>query len=438
MSETKTQTITKELSTTLVKRYLKDPDVDRINAKGLNLELRYLRNGQASWYVKYFRNSKSNWTWIGRWPGFSVEGVLSHYDSIVGQLVKGEPICTNNWDMVFGLFDWYLDRQLSLSDKFLPKTVKRDIKSAINCHLLPMLGEVKIKDLNTSVIDELFYLPLAVEGGLSISSINQHFLLLKRAFASAKSKHLITFNPIEDITFKTFYPHEIDSKPGALFAHDLPCLLKALNDCTNKNAVMYGQLLLHMGTRKSETLSLCWDYFNFELMSLTIPGVRSGGVRNTKTGDDLEIAITAQLNTLLSNWRQKQIQRGYKGDHVFPSPVKGKSWVSGTTGDNWIKALVAASGINFATHDFRKIFTDTIFKSLHVDSLVANLMLNHRINKMTATYIHNEYMARKRLALEQYHNHLTAITETKTPIATETVPRQPKSLSIDEHIARAA
>ena len=174
------KTVTVQLSESSVKRYLKDAEVRELKDPRYPLRLRFnqARTG-GSWYLVRYVRGHAVWQRLGKYPMIQVKTVIDHIQTVVVQ--GDESAALEKFSLVSDLLCWYLtrfERDRSISDKR-----KASVATAINKHLIPMLGDQLIGELGKDVIDQSLIWPLQVE--YSATYVKQILGILKTATKTA-------------------------------------------------------------------------------------------------------------------------------------------------------------------------------------------------------------------------------------------------------------
>ena len=374
-----------------IKRALSDEAITQINAIGEPFVLRIHANREtASWYLVSYKNGKTKRTKLANWPDLTTKQVLNQKQELIGKLAQGDTPTLNDWQTVGELLTWYCDR--ALSDRSLSKKRKLNIKSSMNKHLIPCLGNEPINELAEAVLDTELVWPL--QSRYALGTVKQHFALLKRAFKQAKKLKRLAVDPMASMVFSDFIDAEIKAKPGKLKAGDLPLLWQRVLAAKpfHKTFIM---LMLGHGTRIGETRQLRWDHIDVEGQRLIIPG------DITKTGTELVIPLTPWMFAWLDQHKLYQSMWGYRGPFLFASPSK-RGPISEAMANDWVKVV---SGGDWTAHDLRKC-ARSCWADLGVDYMVAERLLNHALSKLDQAYIHTYVEQQKREALTTWHSEL--------------------------------
>ncbi|MBD6967807.1 tyrosine-type recombinase/integrase [Vibrio parahaemolyticus] len=384
-------TVQLKISDAGIKRALADEAITQINAMGEPFVLRIHANREtASWYLVSYKGGKTKRTKLANWPDLTTKQVLAQKHELIGKLAQGDTPTLNDWQTVGELLTWYCDR--ALSDRSLSKKRKLNIKSSINKHLIPCLGNEPINELAEAVLDTELVWPL--QSRYALGTVKQHFALLKRAFKQAKKLKRLAVDPMASMVFSDFIDAEIKAKPGKLKAGDLPLLWQRVLTAKpfHKTFIM---LMLGHGTRIGETRQLRWDHIDIEGQRLIIPG------DITKTGTELVIPLTPWMFAWLDQHKLYQGMWGYRGPYLFANPSK-RGAITEAMANDWVKAV---SQGEWTAHDLRKC-ARSCWADLGVDYMVAERLLNHALSKLDQAYIHTYVEQQKREALTTWHNEL--------------------------------
>ena len=401
-------TVQLKISDAGIKRALADEAITQINAIGEPFVLRIHANREtASWYLVSYKGGKTKRTKLANWPDLTTKQVLAQKHELIGKLAQGDTPTLNDWQTVGELLTWYCDR--ALSDRSLSKKRKLNIKSSINKHLIPCLGNEPINDLAEAVLDNELIWPL--QSRYALSTVKQHFALMKVAFKQAKKLKRLAVDPMASMVFSDFIDAEIKAKPGKLKAADLPLLLSRVSDAKSTHEIFI-MLMLGHGTRIGETRQIRWDYIDGITNRLTLPA------EITKTGTELVIPLTPWMVSKLHQYKHQQ-QQHYRGPYLFPNPSKRGPMTEAMAND-WVKIV---SGGKWTAHDLRKL-ARSCWADLGVDYMVAERLLNHALSKLDQAYIHTYVEQQKREALTTWHDELA---RQKSTIQTDTTPTQQES-----------
>ncbi|AJO76480.1 site-specific integrase [Pseudomonas sp. MRSN 12121] len=363
---------------------------------------------RGAWHVVV----AGKWGKAGDYPGISAKAMLATLPSILARR-SADPASSSTvsqWLAVGDLLTWYADR--TARNQGLSSKRKSSIKSALKCHLWPCLGEVRLGDLDRATLDRLLMWPMQERYALSF--VRSVYAVLAVAFRQAARLRLIERNPMAELKFTDFVTTRIRPKPAQLRADDLPDLLRVLNEQFEERPVesMLALMMLYHGTRLGETRLARWKNTNLISGKWFLPAA------DTKTKAEHTLPLTDQARQLLLRYRAIQLEKGYSGPFLFPGNA-GQA-LSATKASNLFTNIARGE---WSSHDLRKV-ARTAWTDLGTDYMVGELLLNHAMKDLDATYIHTTAEELKRRALESWHEHLDQ--QAFEVIAAETYPGHEK------------
>lgn len=381
-------TLAISLSDAAIRRHINDPHITQLRDPRYSLRLRFHRSRErASWYLV----RGSAWHKLGVFPELTTRALLAQLPSIHAQLAAAPTaaVGVSAWETLADLLCWYRDRVATHSR--LSARRKSSTKTAINKHLLPLVGGVPITDVSASLLDDELVWPL--QRYYSLAYVRLILGVLKRACKQAVKLKLLQADPMAGIALGNFIKASIKPKPGALRAGDMPDLVETLRSLPPVPCFLLLMMLM-FGTRISETRRAKWP-------DMDIPGARWAIPEgNTKSRREHRLPLTPMAITLLTRYREWQRRIGYRGVYLFPGQ-RGKA-VSDSTAFAWV---AAAGGGRWTSHDLRKL-ARTVWADLGVDYLVSELLLNHALSQQDRTYIHTYVERQSEAALQRWHEWL--------------------------------
>jgi integrase len=227
----------------------------------------------------------------------------------------------------------------------------------------------------------------------ALSFVRSVYGVLTVAFRQAARLGLIVINPMASLKFNDFVQTRIKPKPAHLRAEDLEEVLASLSTefATSPVGGMLVLMMLCHGTRLGETRAARWKHINLTSRHWFIPA------DDTKTKRELTLPLTDQVCALLRRYREHQAAHGYVGGYLFPGQSRHPLSASKAS-----QVFVRLGQGNWTSHDLRKV-ARTAWMDLGVDYLVGEMLVNHAMNTLTATYIHTSADTLKRKALEDWH-----------------------------------
>lgn len=342
----------------------------------------------GSWYLVDFKHNK--WHKFGTWPVFNCKKALSLVPDLMVKLQLDKPLTVSQFDTLGQLLTWYVEREQV--NKTISEKRRINIASSVSKHLIPLVGHCDLLSFNNFVCENELIWPL--QNAYKISTVRQHFQLLKRALSQALKNNLIEFNPLADTSFKTFIPAKITPKKAKLTIKNERDLVIDLMTPNNAPKMLCWFMLLH-ATRIGETRQLKWEYIDTANKVITLPA------SITKTGEHLIPLSDLALEQLIT-WHKKQVKVS-RSAYVFPAKTRGP--INENEANKYVQQV---SKGKYTAHDLRK-FCRGRWLDLGVDSVIAELLLNHALSDLQAAYIQTTGAIKKREALTFWATHLMQV-----------------------------
>lgn len=421
--------LTVMLSDSEIDRHCAELDVLQLRDPRYPLRLRYRQTrcdktayNRASWFYVYSKQNKSHWQKIGNWPELKTKAVVKLWVEIAANVAVNDEnaVPSQQLNTVAELLNWYMGRCQKL--KKMSPSRKASIKSMVQRHLIPKLGQYDCDQLIPSVIDDK--LIIEMQSHYQLSTVRLSFVILKAAFNKAYGLKKITINPLNDINFSQFINDEIKPREGKLKKEQLTHLFLNLEHAPLRTQCLI-ILLLCCATRLNETRLITWSQIDFERAVWVIPAC------HTKNENEHEIPLSEIVITLLKYYKQVQINKGYRGVFLFPN-TKRKTAISISSVSQWVREL---SQGEYSAHDFRKL-SRSIWNNLNIDYMVGERLLNHSLGKLDKAYLQNLIEAPKREAIERYHQYLS--TQGLSVYVQEIAARSPILISMRKPKSHAA
>ena len=288
---------------------------------------------------------------------------------------------------VSDLLKWYSARMNENAN--MSEQRKKDIASALKCHLLPKIGKIPINKLDLEALDK--NLIWVGQKQLANSTLLKHLAILKAAFKDAQDLRMIDANPMVGVTLSSFGEFRIKPKEGKIKPRMVKDLLISICKQPPKTYVL-SMLLLTLGTRIGETRRARWQHFYLnDDPEWVIPS------KITKTKKEHTIKLPPEIVNLLKQYRAWQLKRKYKGDIVFlDSQEKGE-----LKQDDAYKLIKITSKGKWSSHDLRKAARNC-WTMQGVDYFVGEKMLNHSLSKVSETYTNDDVHERRLEALVKH------------------------------------
>ncbi|MBD8598763.1 tyrosine-type recombinase/integrase [Pseudomonas sp. CFBP 8772] len=366
-------------------RQLRDPRYPQLRFRYSTVD-----RSKGSWHVVV----GGKWGKAGSYPGINAKLMQATLPDILARRAVDSTAAstTTSWRTVGDVLTWYTDRMTR--DRGLSAKRKASAQSALRCHLVPRLQELELAGLSRSSLDRLLMWPMQEKYALSF--VRSVYGVLAAAFRQAARLKLLDVNPMADLKFTDFVRTRIRPKAARLRGDDLPPLLQTFAeqfDAVPVQAMLPLMMLCH-GTRLGETRLARWKNLNFVTRQWFIPA------GDTKTKAEHTLPLTEQACALLQRYRAQQHSTGYSGPFLFPG-----SNGSALSASKACTVFTSVSKGEWSSHDLRKV-ARTAWADLGVDYMVGEMLLNHAMKDLDATYIHTTAEGMKRKALEAWHQHL--------------------------------
>lgn len=407
MSLSKAKTLTVTISDAEIRRHAGGEVRQLRDSRHREIRFRYSTTDRTrgAWHVVV----DQVWRKAGNYPAISTKTLLATLPAILARRAVdiSATSITTHWSSVGELLAWWLDRMNR--DRNLSAKRKASAKSALTCHLLPRLGDLSLDNVSKAELDRRLMWPLQERYALSF--VRSVYGVLTVAFRQAMRLDMLPSNPMLGLKYTDFVRTRIKPKPARLRSDDLPGLLGELSDRFEQEplAAMLALMMLCHGTRLGETRLARWKHLNLTTGQWFIPA------SDTKTKAEHTLPLTGQACALLRRYRAQLKADGYSGPLLFPGSTG--SALSASKASTLFTDLAKGE---WSSHDLRKL-ARTAWTDLGVDYMVGELLLNHAMKDLDATYIHTTAEGLKRRALELWHQHLD--TQGFTALHTETPPR---------------
>jgi len=264
------------------------------------------------------------------------------------------------------------------------------IRQLIDADIIPLLGEKNIKELEA--IDITKELDKIVLRGSNIHA-NKVLSAIKQAFNYAVSRGELKTNPAAYIRARDIGGIE-KPKERFLTLNEIKQLWVFLNEGKHNvslqiiNAI---KILLLTGVRTGELCIAKWSEIDFENSLWTIPAA------NTKTNIIMRVHLTDLVKSLF-----KELYNCSMGEYII-SGADGQSPLSDRALPKAVIRLQERIGISkWTPHDLRRTFATQLGQTLHIDPIVIEKCLGHKMPKIMATYNKNEMLSERKEALDKW------------------------------------
>lgn len=349
------------------------------DTKQQKLRLRITSTGTISFAVVKRVNDKPKRVTIGKWPEVKIARAREEAISILDDLRGGtDPTAEKRKKKLASTkLEAVLDQYIA----------ERDLKpyTQENYRYKLRVGFGDWLDLSVAKIDEDMIMKrhkkLTQKGK---TTANTTMRVLRLTLNYAKAVGMIEDNPTEVLSKARLW-HKNKRKDRLIPSNKLRAWHKAVEELENKQAKVYLFLLLYMGFRSSEALTLEWENIDLEQELITL--------RDTKNRTDHSLPmpepIVSFFNELAVNKKHSRwVFPNINNDGPMSIPTKP------------IRAVIRKSDCEFSPHDCRRTFA-TIAEAVKLPLTMIKRLMNHATNgDVTGGYIFTEEQTLRR-AIEQ-------------------------------------
>lgn len=358
-----------------------------------------LRETSKTFIFKYkIDGSKIKSITIGKYPSISLAEARQRANEFKALLAKGiDPRnYTNEHELTFQ----------DIANKWLQDKAKqkltnyKDIQGRLNNHILPKIGDIKIKDLKRDkLINCISEVKLKSTRGDGYETKQRIFIILKDILKYIAIQGIIQdyTSPLAEYKFNDICKdkHEVTNHR---FIKDLTKLKEFLTAIDNYKGNKYTKFALQLGAytalRSGTIRTLKWEYIDFTQDIINIPA------EQMKMKKPFILPISSQTKAIL-----KELEAYRLGVYLFSTNSK---IMSENTLNKAIKILGFGDEATF--HGFRGLFSTICHDNTQdhgLTSEVIELCLAHEDNnKVRSAYNKSERLQEKANLMEWYGNYI--------------------------------
>lgn len=360
------------------------------------LGIRVTPSGVKTWVYRYKVDGKTEKLTIGHYPTMGLHDAnmeflrLSHQrrdganPKAVIQAQKDDEERLKNNTIKKLVLDWY--------EGYVEKNIKRPqtIKKQIDRDIIPLLGDKELDAIKT--LDITLALDNIVARGAPVHA-NRVLSTIKQVFNSAVSRGRMQHNPAACIRARDIGGTE-KPRDRYLSLNEIKLLWKFLDAEKNqlslqtKNAI---KIILLTGVRTAELRLATLSEFDFEQSLWTIPAEHS------KTDNAMKIHLSPQVKKLFMELKENSTS------HYILSGVKANTPLTENALPRAIKRMEDRLGIpSWTAHDLRRTFATQLGEALHIEPVVIEKCLGHKMPRIMATYNKNEMLPQRKEVLSRW------------------------------------
>lgn len=273
-------------------------------------------DGSPDYASKYSKTKGELQTWI--------RGILNDVDS--GTFAKPDKITCKEW------FETWLTQYAKISVR---QTTYESYEHQLKHHIIPGLGGIKLKDLQTTNIqkflNEKFESGKTIKEkdektgkvnikkvGLSSRTVHYFHVIIHSALKQAHIEHKIVLNPAENVRL----PKQSHQEMKTLDNTELTSFLKTIKE----NKLYYAAYLLEVnsGMRRGEILGVRWQDISLDKGTLKVEkqivNTKANGLEITDVKTDSSrrtIVLPADVVTALEIHRKRQLEAMMKVRDIY-------------------------------------------------------------------------------------------------------------------------
>lgn len=225
-----------------------------------------------------------------------------------GTYVQQTDVTVEQW-----LACWITDY---LEQKATVKTLQT-YRTAVNCHINPAIGAIKIQRLTAMQIQRLY--SKMTDAGLSAQTVRITGAVLKGALKQAVRLGMISDNP----ALRAELPARGKTEVRPLQEDEIPRFLHEIHGHEFENAY---KLCLFVGLRRGEALGLSWDNVDLERSEIRVCQQLQEGpdglsiIHRTKSGRPRTIRVPEIALISLRDERSRQLQNRLRAGQAWDNP----------------------------------------------------------------------------------------------------------------------
>jgi integrase len=366
-------------------------------ADGQGLSIEVNPGGAKTWVYRYRLNGRQAPVRLGRYPAISLSEAREKRLEAEKLVAHGKSPAIEKTAHKAGLSARSTIAQFS--ERFMEDRVKpvrkntKQIERYFRKQIIPEIGSQKIADVTPQ---QVLAITDRLKGYGSPMAALEVRNLLKRFFAYAMARQLVTFNPAAAIPGSSIATPK--SRDRVLSANEIHTYLDKLyrSDIARRYALSLHLILITL-VRKSELVLAKWSEIYLEIGEWHIPAA------NTKMGKPRVVYLPSQAVALFAEL--KTLACG--ADHVLPGRNKPTQPIGRTALNTMLRSI--KFGIpQFTIHDSRRT-ASTHLHEMGWKSDVIEKALGHEIGGIRGVYNRAEYANERKKMLQQWSTYVETL-----------------------------
>lgn len=379
---------------------LKPKDKTYRETEGNGFYIRVTPQGKKAWLYRYYYAEKDHSITLGYYPTMTLGQARAAYQTLFdlwqsgvdpkAHLAKLDEAKTNTVKkLVIGWYENYIEKE---------RKQPQQIKQLIDADIIPLLGDIELAKLSpalvTTVLDKI------VKRGARVHA-NKVLSALKQAFNYGVRRGSLKENPAVLLQGRDIGGIE-KPRDRYLTTDEIKALLLFLDSDNNRMSLQTKlaiKIILHTGIRSGELRLATWSEIDYQNSLWTIPK------EHTKQDEIMRIHLTEPVKIIF-----RELQYGSKSDFVLSAkediPLSPKAL------SRAINRIQERVGIpHWTAHDLRRSFCTQLGETLHIDPVVIEKCLGHKMPKIMATYNRNEMLVQRKEALTKWSSYLENLSQ---------------------------
>ena len=363
--------------------------------EGGGFGIRITPKGIKTWIYRYKINEKTDKLTLGHYPTMSLANAKKRFIELSElrregktpkEIIQQEKAQESNTvkKLVTGWYTNYI-----LKERKQPQ----QIKQLIDADIIPLLGTVELAKLSASSVTSA--LDTIVKRGSPVHA-NKVLAALKQAFSYGVRRGAMTENPAMLLQARDIGGIE-KPRDRYLTTDEIKALLLFLDSNKNRMSLQTKlaiKIILHTGIRTGELRLATFSEVDYQNSLWTIPK------EHTKQDEVMRIHLTEPVKAMF-----KELQAVSACKYVLSA--KGGEPISLKALSRAINRIQERVGIpHWTAHDLRRSFCTQLGETLHIDPVVIEKCLGHKMPKIMATYNKNEMLPQRKEALTRWSQYL--------------------------------
>jgi integrase len=366
--------------------------------EGGGFGIRVTPNGIKSWIYRYKIADKTDKITLGHYPAMSLANAKKEFIELSQLRRDGKnpkEIIANQKEtqsntvskLVLSWYEGYIEKE---------RKQPQQIKQLIDADIIPLLGDIELAKLSPAIVTKA--LDIIVKRGAPIHA-NKVLAALKQAFSYGVRRGAMVENPAVLLQARDIGGIE-KPRDRYLTINEIRELLLFLNNSKNRMSLQTKlaiKIILHTGIRSGELRVATWSEIDFENSLWTIPK------EHTKQNEIMRVHLTDPVKAMFKELKLAS-QSGFILSAHQNEPLSPKAL------SRAINRIQERVGIpHWTAHDLRRSFCTQLGETLHIDPVVIEKCLGHKMPKIMATYNRNEMLHQRKEALTRWSQYLESL-----------------------------